>query len=545
MSTTSSRFPDLLASPKAVFFAGNSDNYPRSAKARGPATWELDSTRLSLIQQPNGRVKIDVESAVELKEIILRWDVPFPAGSRFLGDAWERSYGDLEWRGATPHRLMPWYFLASNEQETAGYGVETGASALACWQVDATGVILRLDVRCGGNGVRLGSRTLHAATLVQRLPIEGETSFIAARALCAALCPKPLLPQEPCVGHNDWYWLYGKNSEALILEATSRFLELYPTDAKVRPWSVIDDGWQQPLNAPGLFCNGGPWREGNSLFPDMAALAQKIKSLGARPGIWMRPLKTREEVPDSWKIRCPKPNVEEGGYTLDPSVPEVLEQVGTDIARLRNWGYELIKHDFSTFDITSRWGFEMSRNAADFAPEGWSFADPTRTTAEIVTALFQTIRTAAGPDTLVIGCNTISHLSAGLFEAQRIGDDTSALNWDRTRRMGINTLAFRLPQHGTFYAADADCVPVSPHIPQRLTDQWLDLVARSGTPLFLSIDPKACPAPQKETIRRALSQAVHPLPPAQPLDWFDTAVPSHWKLQGEETVFDWSEWHAG
>ena len=92
--------------------------------------------------------------------------------------------------------------------------------------------------------------------------------------------------------------------------------------------------------------------------------------------------------------------------------------------------------------------------------DGWTFAaGPSRTTAEVVEDLYRTIRVAAA-DSLVIGCNTVSHLSAGHFEICRIGDDTSGTEWPRTRKMGVNTLAFRGVQHGAFYVADADCVGV-------------------------------------------------------------------------------------
>ncbi len=90
--------------------------------------------------------------------------------------------------------------------------------------------------------------------------------------------------------------------------------------------------------------------------------------------------------------------------------------------------------------------------------------------------LYRTIRQAAG-DSLVIGCNTVSHLSAGHFEICRVGDDTSGTEWPRTRKMGVNTLAFRGPQHGAFYVADADCVGVTNAVPWSLTRQWLDLLA--------------------------------------------------------------------
>ena len=57
--------------------------------------------------------------------------------------------------------------------------------------------------------------------------------------------------------------------------------------------------------------------------------------------------------------------------------------------------------------------------------------------------------------------------------------------------MGVNTLAFRGAQHGAFYVADPDCVGVTNAIPWAFNRQWLDLLARSGTMLFVSLAPDA------------------------------------------------------
>src|SRR5205823_11246671 len=111
-------------------------------------------------------------------------------------------------------------------------------------------------------------------------------------------------------------------------------------------------------------------------------------------------------------------------------------------------------------------------------------------TAEIILDMYQAIREAAGPMYL-IGCNTVSHLSAGLFELYRIGDDTSGEEWDRTRKMGVNTMGFRLVQHNTFYAADGDCVGLTPKVPWAKNEQWLRLLAESGAPLFISAQREA------------------------------------------------------
>jgi len=161
-----------------------------------------------------------------------------------------------------------------------------------------------------------------------------------------------------------------------------------------------------------------------------------------------------------------------------------------------------------------------------------------RTNAEIIANLYQVIREAAG-DTYVIGCNTISHLSAGVFELCRIGDDTSGNEWARTRRMGVNTVAFRGLQQGTFYGADGDCVGLTTKIPWEKNKQWMELVAKSGTPLFISAQPEATGTEQKAFIKECFRWASQPLPVGEPLDWMENPFPQKWKLNGEVVQFNW------
>src|SRR5579885_348078 len=41
-----------------------------------------------------------------IKRLHLRWRAPLDSVRLILGDAWERGYGDLEWRGWIPDRVM-------------------------------------------------------------------------------------------------------------------------------------------------------------------------------------------------------------------------------------------------------------------------------------------------------------------------------------------------------------------------------------------------------------------------------------------------------
>jgi alpha-galactosidase len=130
-------------------------------------------------------------------------------------------------------------------------------------------------------------------------------------------------------------------------------------------------------------------------------------------------------------------------------------------------------------------------------------------------------------------------LSAGLFELNRIGDDTSGREWARTRKMGVNTLGFRMLQHGYFYAADGDCVGVTKDVSWDHTRQWMELVAGSGTPLFISAQPEVVGAEQRTLIRESFSLAARQLPAGEPLDWMTNPQPARWKLDGNIRTFDW------
>ena len=124
--------------------------------------------------------QIVVETAVEQNALVLtlaapstpvavvhvRWRSQVTPGLRALGDAWERSYGELGWRDLIPERVMPWYFATHDGEACHGYGVKTDAAALCFWQLDPEGVSLWLNVANGGNGVELGPRRLTMATVV-------------------------------------------------------------------------------------------------------------------------------------------------------------------------------------------------------------------------------------------------------------------------------------------------------------------------------------------------------------------------------------------
>lgn len=499
-------------------------------------TWSYQEVAVELrYEQDVLRVQVRAPGQA-LHAVQLQWRYAAPAGATVLGDAWERTYGDVAFRPSTFDRKLPWYFVQHEPRTTTCFGVKTRCNTLCYWQVGAGAMQLTLNTESGGVGVQLGNRTLHAATVVATQRQGQEDAFATARRFCGLLCPTPRLPQKPVYGINDWYFAYGNNSAPLILEHTAMLAKL-ATNTDNRPFSVIDAGWA--TYAPALPGDGG-WQDdftrSNQKFGDMSQLAGQITQLGMRPGLWTRPLCAAHDTARNRLLPAIPGRDDPRKPVLDPTIPENLAHVEHLFRTYQAWQYELVKHDFTTYDLLGRWGFEMTDR---LTPAGWRFSDNTRTTAEIINQLYQTIRQAAGP-TYLIGCNTVSHLSAGVFELCRTGDDTSGQEWDRTRKMGVNTLGFRLVQHNRFYAADGDCVGLTTKIPWAKNKQWLRLLAESGSPLFISAQKEALGTEQQEAIRRSFAQAATVQPVGEPLDWLTNPWPAQWRLDGNVTTFEWT-----
>lgn len=487
-------------------------------------------------EMENDGLRVFVKSALGVRYLRMDWACTRGSDVKVLGDAWERSYGNLAWNTVCPERCMPWYMAISNGSDqdpdtthrfTECFGVGVQPNSLAFWQYTGDFLTLWLDIRNGGMPTLLGERELCAATVYFREYL-GVRAFSAVRDFARVMSWQPRLASHKVFGSNNWYYAYGKSSQEEILNDTRLIVSLCER-AQGKPYMVIDDGWQPNS------CDA-PWDRGNKSFPDMAGLARKMKALGARPGIWVRCLvnakksELTKDINDRAQLYLSKnPNV------LDPSHPEVIEYVSNTVKRFVDWGYELIKHDYTAYDILGGYCNGRRDTATD---DGWCFYDRTRTTAEIIKGLYSAIQESAG-DAIVIGCNTISHLCAGIHQLNRTGDDTSGRDFQRTLTMGVNTLAFRLPQHNSFYGVDADCVGITEKIPWEKNRQWLELLARSSTPLFVSVKPDLLSEEQTEELKDAFAVASLQEDEMIPVDWMETTTPSRYLVNGKEVRFKW------
>lgn len=488
--------------------------------------------------RPDGDVRIASPSR-GLSWVAVDWHHPWPQGAICLADAWERAYGTLGWKPVGDEdRLSPWYFLTHAGGRTGGYGVMVQPNALACWIIRRDGHSLRLDVRAGGSPVRLGGRTLHAVRIVTRRGILGETAFEAGRAFCRLMCPVPRLPKDPVYGYNDWYCAYGSNTATNFLRDAAYIADC-AKGLTNRPYVVMDDGWQ--LNSPfrmkassGHFESGtGPWDAAGPHFGmDMGAFCRRIVELDARPGLWYRPFRAWQGVPEG-ELLAGNPKC------VDPTVPEVRRRIVADMSRFRNWGFRLVKVDYLTYDICRRWC--RSQDEELFADGSVTWRDRSRTTCEVMKDVYCALREAAGDDVILLGCNALNHLAAGLFEVQRIGDDTSGEKWWRTKEMGVNAIGFRGVQDRVFFLADADCVGLARAgaIPWSQNRQWLNLLSRSGTPLFVSWHRHLADSAFKTALKKAFETASKWRTTGEPLDWMSSMHPSRWRMADGPAGYSW------
>ena len=519
---------DIFRQPDLVrVFTGDARDVLQVA-LRTNSTWSAADVDVTYsLDAERGTIRLSAASTA-VRRVHLRWHGKLGEDMLVLGDAWERSYADLAWMPVQAERPLPWYCLLHRRGDTLGLGVATGAKAFAFWQVDPAGVSLWLDVRNGGNGVRLGGRSVDLATVIVEAGAKTESAFEVTRSLCRKMSARSPMrtqrggrPLNAIFGSNDWYYAYGKNTAEGILRDADLVREVSPP-GPIQPFTVIDDGYDD-----------------RSRFPDIRKLASDIRSRDVVPGIWVRPTRAASGTKTSLLLpgsRYGRRQERTAGMAYDPTIPEARLAILKVVRDAVEWGYDLIKHDFTTYELLGQWGNEMGPSPS---LDGWNFMDRSQTNAEIISSLYRDIRNVAGEGRIVLGCNTVGHLAAGIFDAQRTGDDVSGRDWERTRRMGVNTLAFRLPQNGIFFANDADCVPLTKDIPWKLTEQWLRAVANSGTVLLISPEPGAVGPEQKRALREAFAVCAAGQAHAEPTDWLTTRTPAEWSAGAKRETYKW------
>lgn len=500
--------------------------------APSPVDWRYTPTE--------GGWKITVYPGKEpVKFLKLRWHGDYSRVEAVLGDEWGRisaTHAPVEWRSIMPFRPLPWFCLARQGEHLTCYGVKTGCDCFAFFQMDAHGVTLFLNLMSGSRGTSL-KEPLEACVVTETETQGWETIYETTRRFMGMLCDRPVLPKGSIFGVNNWYWAYGDISRQSVLQETDYLMEM--TDGvRQRPCMIIDDGWQLNRTSRPHPYIGGPFAYCNARFGNMEEVACRIREKGARPGIWFRPLLTLGDIPREAHLRAYA-----NGMVMDPSHPYTLERVQEDTARLRTWGYEIIKHDFSTNDALAADPFAAAAHMTTLADDGKAFWDNTKTTATILKNLYKAIQAGAG-DGDVIGCSVIGHLSAGIHSIQRVGNDTSGRSFEWTVRNGVHSF-MRLPMNDRFFRMDPDCAAFTQSVDPQMNMQFLELCAMTGVTTLASVKPGLLTEGQLRQINRIYRMADQSLQPYGILDYARTAIPEEFSNGQDVRCFDWTRFYDG
>ena len=502
--------------------------------------WNSSPVEWKFIKENNDGKIIIYPSKEPVKFLKLRWNGDLSQTESVLGDEWGRisaTYAPVEWRSIMPCRPLPWFCVIRNKNNVACYGVKTGCDCFSFFQIDWHGITLFLNLLSGAQGTLI-QEPLTACIVKETLNIDNETTYQTVRRFMTMLCDKPKLPKEPIFGVNNWYWAYGNISREIIIQEVD-YLKEMTAGVKHRPCLVIDDGWEINRTTKPHYYNGGPFSSANSKFGDMSHVSEIIRSKGAKPGIWFRPLLTLGDIPEDAKLRQYA-----NGIIMDPSHPYTLERVTEDTSRLRDWGYEIIKHDFSGNDALGADSFPAKYYMSKMVADGKCFVDNTKTTATILKNLYKAIQKGAG-ESDVIGCGVFGHLSAGIHSIHRVGTDTSGRSTEWTIRNGVHSF-MRLPMNNTFIRIDPDCAVFTQEVDFSTNFHFLELCALTGVATFASVPPNAFSEKELSRINSIFAVADQMDNPYEIVNYEYSAIPEVFSSrEGDIRRFNWSEAYNG
>ncbi len=216
-------------------------------------------------------------------------------------------------------------------------------------------------------------------------------------------------------GWCNWFFTYEHVTEDEVVrnaEYVSRILKPYGME-----YIQVDEGYQQWH---------GEW-DGNDRFPHgMKWLAERIHSLGLKPGLWMAPYVISEptmifQKHKEWLIKNPDGSLKRVGPWPDENTDwarnENPKRYGLDITHpdAAEWMYNL-------FDkVSKQWGYEMIK--IDFVD--WSllsahhYHDPSVSRAMAYRKGFEIIRKAIGNECHLQDCGP-GPVTVGLLDSMRI-----------------------------------------------------------------------------------------------------------------------------
>jgi alpha-galactosidase len=225
----------------------------------------------------------------------------------------------------------------------------------------------------------------------------------------------------------------------------------------------IDDGYQ---------AFAGDWLSPRPGFGDLPGLVSRIRDTGRRAGIWIAPwLVARSSAlfneHPGWMVRDPASGepvyagsvVRDVCFALDTTNQAAAAYLTEVLRTMREWGIDYFKIDFC-------------------------YAGAYQGVREYRDGL-RLIRSAIGPDAVLVGCGAPAVASVGLVDAMRVGPDiaacyvpSSGLLSEPSQRNAARNVLGRAWQHGRLWINDPDCMMLRPEVQRR--EDWASVVARYG-----------------------------------------------------------------
>ena len=341
-------------------------------------------------------------------------------------------------------------------------------------------------------------------------------------------------------GWCSWYHFYQNINEEKIL----RNLKAVNDFQAQMPLSLIqiDDGYQKEI---------GDWYSFRKGFPHgVAPIAEKIKSTGYTPGLWMAPFILHPN--SDFAIDHPEMILRKksgrpvnAGFVwnvftqaLDLTVPGTIEIVKEMIdTAVKKWGFPYLKLDFLYAG-----GLKGNR------------FDNSLTRAQVLRKAMEAIRHSAGEETFILACGAPLGSVVGLVQANRIGADVSG-SWRPkfngislffknephmpSAKNAIQNILTRAEQHNRWWINDPDCLLVRPEIDLTIDEvhSLASLIAITGGSLLVSDD-----LPKLPEERRKIIEVLLPLigKRANVMDWLDTTTPHNLRLDLGNASGDWN-----
>ncbi|TGL24775.1 alpha-galactosidase [Leptospira bourretii] len=327
------------------------------------------------------------------------------------------------------------------------------------------------------------------------------------------------LPKKVPTGWCSWYYYYTKIDQKTILDNLTKVRELnLPFE-----FFQIDDGYQKEI---------GDWLVPNDKFPGgMRILADEIKRVGLKPGIWLAPFLVRKKSEFFRKYPeailkdqngKPVPAIYQPlwgrGYTyaLDITHPTALAYIEKVFSTLvKEWGYPYLKLDFLYAGLLPGDVYNKS-----LSPQ-----------ARYRNAL-ELIRKVVGKNTFLLGCGAPMLPSVGIFDGMRISCDVAPFWYpeklrvflkDRdalcTRTALINDIT-RSSMHRHLWLNDPDCLLVRKKrnkMNEAQTKLMASVMAVSGGMLLVSDDLTKLETDRLDLLKKAFQlnrecQAYTPIP---------------------------------